>query len=362
MSCIETSADTEMDPFYHGADYIADWLAAVRRAQEAAGARVVNLYSGHGTYSTLGLAHTDTRVRQRILSQWLKPMVDTAHALKAGLGFFCHAFPQSVLADPERYEQEFLTLADNLAEIAGYNRSLGSREYLGVEQMYSPHQVPWTIAQSRRLLREVFARGAAPFYITIDVGHQSGQHRYRRPTRQALEEALLSIRRSGLAPQTWIGPDPIVERLCRVAADGAGSRHLDEIEAELSRYAQLYAEPADSDPYEWLRALAGWSPIVHLQQTDGSSSTHQPFNDETNRSGIIEAHKVLSAIDAHYRSATPDADMPSRVSDIYLTIEVFAATADTPEQVRSKLRQSVEYWRRYIPSDGETLKTLLSCG
>ena len=240
LRCIETSADTEMDPFYHGADYISGWIAAVRRAQEAAGARVVNLYSGHGTYSTLGLTHTDAGVRERILSQWLKPMVDTAHALEAGLGFFCHAFPQSVLADPERYEQEFLALAGNLA-----------------------------------------------------------------------------------------------------------------------RYAHLYAEPADSDPYQWLRALAGWSPIVHLQQTDGRTSAHQPFNEKTNRSGIIEAPKLHSAIDTHYRNATPDTAMPPRVSDIYLTIEVFAATAETPEQVRTKLRESVDYWRRYVPSDGQTVETLI---
>ena len=61
--------------------------------------KIVNLYSGHGTYSTLGLGHTDIRVKEQMLG-WVKEMVNTAAEIDSGLGFFCHAFPQKVLQDP----------------------------------------------------------------------------------------------------------------------------------------------------------------------------------------------------------------------------------------------------------------------
>ncbi|TVR70862.1 MAG: hypothetical protein EA427_05165, partial [Spirochaetaceae bacterium] len=121
----------------------------------------------------------------------------------------------------------------------------------------------------------------------------------------------------------------------------------------------LYAGEADGDPYQWLRELAGWSPIIHLQQTDGKSSAHWPFNAETNRAGIIEGTRVLEAIRDHYASAEETGTLPPRVTDIYLTLEVFAGTAETPEQIRKKVRESAEYWRTFIPADGETVDRLL---
>ena len=63
------------------------------------------VHSGHGTYATLGLSHTDYDVRRRFLTDWLYPMLEVAHSLEAGLGFFCQAFPQSVLSDRARFNE-----------------------------------------------------------------------------------------------------------------------------------------------------------------------------------------------------------------------------------------------------------------
>lgn len=366
---VEASADTELDPLYMGEAYVERWCADVLQAQERTGVRVANLYSGHGSYATLGLAHTDREVRERFLNRWLKPMVDTAAALQAGFGFFCHAFPQAVLADARQYEEEFQELTRNLAEVARYAGEKGMSGDVGVEQMYTPHQAPWTITQARRLLRDVFARGGAPFYITIDVGHQSGQSRYRRPSRDDLLGALDYIRSTGNSPEFWVGPEPVLRHL-RHAAGAAGAagatararenvRAVQEIEALLDRYPHLFAREADGDPYAWLRELAGWSPIVHLQQTDGNTSAHRPFNEETNRTGIIEGGRVLRAIHEHYSNARDDGTLPPRVADIYLTLEIFSGTAETPERIRRNVRESAEYWRRFIPADGMGLDELV---
>ena len=63
---VEASADTEADPLYMGSEYMADWIGEVTRCEKDSGVKVVNLYSGHGTYTTLGLGHQDCRVRDRM--------------------------------------------------------------------------------------------------------------------------------------------------------------------------------------------------------------------------------------------------------------------------------------------------------
>jgi sugar phosphate isomerase/epimerase len=382
---VEASADTELDPLYLGPDYLSRWQDEVREAALRHGCSVANLYSGHGTYATLGLSHTDHNVRTRFLEEWLKPMLATAASLGAGMGFYTHAFPQSVLADPARFEEEFDALAGNLAEVARYHAGVDPDRGIGVEQMYTPHQVPWTITQARELLSRVYRIGGAPFHLTIDVGHQSGQHRFRRPTAERLAAAIAETRSDGVPPSWWIGPDPVVERVLRAAAAPAGDDAVraTEIAEHLADYPYLYSEETDSDPYAWLRTLGTWSPIIHLQQTDGTASAHLPFNEETNKTGIIEGRAVLEAIRDCYvkagaggeRNATVAAEvaeapsppgaadaLPPPVRDIYLTIEIFARTADTPEEIRIKARQSAAYWRQFIPKDGMTVDALLNQG
>jgi len=96
---VEASADTECDPLYTTSGYLREWTDAIRDAKRETGITVFGLYSGHGTYATLGLGHDDRRIRKHILYNWLFPMIDTAAALNAGLGFFCHAFSEEVLKE-----------------------------------------------------------------------------------------------------------------------------------------------------------------------------------------------------------------------------------------------------------------------
>lgn len=363
---IEAGADTELDPLYLGREYLDRWKADVFEARERHGCRVVNLYSGHGTYATLGLAHPDREVRKRFLGAWLAPMLRSAAELEAGMGFFFHALSQEVLADPDRYRAELDELVETLAKVARFHEGLGNPRPVGLEQMYTPHQPPWTIAGSRELLRRVYAAAGAPLYLTIDTGHQTAQYRYQRPAREDIATAIASVRETGRLPLRWLGPDPVLAEI-RHAAEAPTREdavRAEELAASLDAYPYLFAAPEDSDPYAWLRALAGWSPIIHLQQTDGSYSAHLPFTEAENSEGVIEGRAVLDAIRDHYRgsgdTASPDRDagLPPRVEDIYLTIEVFAGTAETPTGIRRKMAGSVEYWRRFVPEDGLRLDEL----
>ena len=125
----------------------------------------------------------------------------------------------------------------------------------------------------------------------------------------------------------------------------------------MDRYPYLFAAYEDGDTYGWLREFGCYSPVIHLQQTDGTSSSHRPFTAANNRRGMIHGDKALQAIGAAY-SSEPEAEMPPRCEDIYLTLEIFAGTADIPTDIIRGLAESVEYWRRYIPKDGLTLQEL----
>ena len=198
---VEASADTEADPFYCGFEYLSDWLGEVRAASAAHGITVQNFYTGYTTYRTLGLAHPDPRLRARVVDGWLKVMARIAAQLPAGLGFYIHAFSESALQDPAAYAAATDVLYDTLAEVARFAGEQGPIPII-VEQMYSPHQTPWTIDGTFHYIREVSRRSGYPAYVAMDTGHQTGQHRFLRPAGGAVERAL-----AGEGSIPYLGPD-----------------------------------------------------------------------------------------------------------------------------------------------------------
>ncbi|MBB6670116.1 TIM barrel protein [Cohnella nanjingensis] len=355
----EASADNEFDPLYMDVSYMADWLIEAKREGERTGVRIGNIFSGHGTYTTLGLAHTDKRNRDRFLNEWLKPMSAFAAQAGAGLGFYCHAFPDSILQSPQDYAEAELDLYARLAELAIHCRELGI-EASGVEQMYTPHQIPWTIEGSKKLLREVYRRSQAPFYLTLDTGHQSGQRKFIRPGREQMRLAASRKTRTGGAHGIWLGPKSADLLFQEMSAQPKSERerYLNLIEEEMDRYPHLFARPTDGDTYLWLKELGCYSPIVHLQQTNGASSSHLPFTEEENAKGIIFGEPLLRAIADSYHRAETDG-MPPKCRELYLTLEVFSGTSEINSDILYKIRESVRYWRKFIPHDGIALSDAL---
>jgi sugar phosphate isomerase/epimerase len=357
---VEASADNECDPLYADPEYLKDWLRDVHSACEQCGVSVANLYSGHGTYATLGLASPDRRNQKRLHQQWLEVMIHNAARLRSGLGFYCHAFNQDILQDPAAYAVAEDGLYGRLAELAAYAGALDLK-FIGVEQMYSPHQIPWTLHGSRKFLKEIWTRSRWPLYLTLDTGHQYGQRKFIRLTLDQLRQSLQKARLTGrLASGLWLGPGSAYSlfRSAIAAPENTEDEYLQRLEREMDRYPYLFAAWEDGDTYGWLRELGCYSPVIHLQQTDGTSSSHRPFTEDDNRKGIIHGGEVLHAIAAAY-SMEPAEGMPPRCEDIYLTLEMFSGTADFPVDILAGMAESVEYWRRYVPKDGLTLHELL---
>jgi sugar phosphate isomerase/epimerase len=351
---VEASADNDCDPFHLPPASLSDWIARVQRAEQERGVRVANLYSGHGTYVTLGLTHPDARVRAHFRDDWLKPMTRIAAELNAGLGFYCHAFSEAVLASPARHAETEQTLVDDLTELARYSAEVGAVA-ISLEQMRSPFLPPWTIAGSLALLQRVHAQAQAPVYLTVDVTHASAQQRCLRPTREQLAEWLAQARTGEAPAGMWLGAEPAYASFRELVAGHetpqSGAARLD---ARLRDYPYMFALPEDGDPYAWLAALGGYSPIIHLGQTTGHDAAKSPFTAAHNATGIIAPQRVLEALSRAY-SQPALAGLPPRCSEIYLTLEIFPPTADTPPQIVQDLIESVAYWRALIPQDGRTL-------
>ena len=355
---VEASADNEADILYRGRDNMSAWVEDVRKAERRHGFRVANVYSGHGTYATLGLGHTNEAIADRFLERWVEPMIETAGALDAGLGFFAHAFPVAVLEDPQLFTQARSKLIERFARIALIADKRLARP-LAVEQMYTPHQIPWTIGGTIQLIKDVFEKAAVPLYTTIDTGHQSGQAAFGRPDFEQFQQAVAHASAGMWNDVCWIGPEAAYAYLLDAASDRIDVRDAwDRIQPLMDERPYLFSSANDADPYEWLRAVGTFSPIVHLQQTDSTSSSHLPFTPTTNATGIITGEHVLRSLKQAY-DATEIGSLLPPIENIFLTVEFFAGTSSRPFTVIQHLRETAAYWRGFIPEDGISLAEAL---
>ena len=340
----EASADTECDPLYTTPEYLANWRQRVQEAGSLAGVRVANLYSGHGTYSTLGLSHADRRVRAHLRDNWLKPFLSLAQSLEAGVGFYCFAFNRNVLQSYLAYNEEVEALCEILGELSHYNRFIGGKT-LSVEQMYAPHQYPWTIEGALYLMKH------ADVKITLDTGHHTGQKRFLPPSEEALFRAC---RPDG--GDLWVGTD-VADALLRSAQNGSlpAGEAVKRILDNVAENKHLFSAPQDGDLYAWLERLGCNSPIIHLQQTDGNGSSHRGFTAELRNGDQVCPKKVLRALARAYGQPGKS----GKSAQIFLTLELFFPTAAYPSEIIRVLRESVAVWRSVIPYDGITLEQAL---
>ncbi len=97
------------------------------------------------------------------------------------------------------------------------------------------------------------------------------------------------------------------------------------------------SDPRDGDPYAWLKELAQFAPVVHIKQSTEDKTAHWPFTEKYNKIGIISPPRVMEAIEA------------SGAKDVVLLFEISHRERYPVEyQVIDDLKESVEYWRKYI--------------
>jgi hypothetical protein len=70
------------------------------------------------------------------------------------------------------------------------------------DTMYSPHQYPWTITETLRLLKTVTEKSGRSFYFTEDLGHH--HIKYIKPGKDVFK----AIEKGKALPRNvWLGSD-----------------------------------------------------------------------------------------------------------------------------------------------------------
>ena len=185
-----------------------------------------------------------------------------------------------------------------------------------------------------------------------------GQVRFRKPCRGEIRQSIEAAVKGETFTEPWLGGDTtyaIWEKA--IQNRDAGDAVLNAIETDMARYPHLFSfDPADSDPYAWLEQLACYSPIMHMQQTNGITSSHAAFTRDNNTVGIIDGARLLRAIAKSYEAE--DAAMPPKAEAIYLSLKFSHLTLSTQEN-QKKLKETCAYWRQFIPKDGMPLNELI---
>ncbi|MCL2220765.1 MAG: sugar phosphate isomerase/epimerase [Oscillospiraceae bacterium] len=348
---VQASTDNEIDPLFATDEYMDDWFSEVERQSKKTGVKLVNFYTGYQTYRTAGLAHYDRRIVEHLKKNWIYNLVKRIGKSDAdGLGFCFFAIPENVMQNPDLHKQVLDSLFEDLYDIAAYAHAQGEVK-VSLEQMYVPYQPPFTIEESKEYLRRVYSHDSKPLYVTLDTGHMVGQHRFLRPTAEDIDKSFALSE-----PDIWLGGDSVHEVWRTQKTSGKGSSRCDAVLAEMEKYPYMFATAYDTDPYIWIEKLAKYSPIFHMQQTDGTKSAHAPFTPETNKTGIITGDKLLRAILKSYEDGD---ELQPPVEDIYLSFEIFASNMDKKPDILRGLKQTLEYWRQFVPEDGMTLDKLV---
>lgn len=355
LKYVEAVPDLECEPLLTPADYRRDWIDKVRRVRDEMDVRVVMFYSNDSTYDSIGFSHPDARVREHFVHQWFRNFIEMAAAIGSDVGYYVQATPENMLysiegrREAKRMAQECMVEVNRMARDAGVAR-------VALEQMYTPHQPPFCIRDMAELMVAVTRESGAPFYLTEDVGHHCPL--YLRPTREQLQRACKRYAQDGYI-DVWLGS----REACAIFQEEAGrgslsERALEALEKDFERNDDQFNAPDDTDCYAWLRALGAWSPVIHLQQTDGCHSSHEPFLPENNQKGKIHPAKLLRALSESCKGPVPDG-MPPRCEDVYLIQELYLSTKDIGYQGLHKLKASTDYLRGFVPEDGLRLSELL---
>jgi len=238
-----------------------------------------------------------------------------------------------------------------MAEVGDY--SFERQLQVSFEQMYVPYQTPFTISQSEHYLRRIYtSTGGHPVYVTLDTGHMVGQHRFLKPSKQQLAESFEHDH-----PGLWLGSDDSFLLWSEYKNSGDIPGGVEAILSDMELNPQFFAAPEDTDEYTWIKRLAKYSPIFHMQQTDGYVSSHKSFTPENNKAGIINGERFFKTIHSSYE-ATDDILPP--VDEIYLCFELFFSNTAFSSEIFSQLEQSLKYWRAFVPEDGMYLSEILS--
>lgn len=354
---VQASFDNEIDFLYSPDWYMEKWFAQIAEQEKETGVSVNTFYTGYQTYRTAGLGHFDEQMADYLTEEWMIKAVKRLGKKHAHMGVSFFAMTEDVLQKPELYEQKYKQIVRRFKEIGRCAAKNGI--YFCSEAMYAPHQPSWTIKGTKKFLADCHGKEGS-IYTTIDVGHMTGQYRFRKPSKAQIKESIQGAPPGVSNPPFWIGAEHTIGLWQKAVEDKIHiETYLTKIMEDIERHGYLFSNSEeDSSPYAWLQELACYAPIIHMQQTNGIISSHAAFTQKNNEKGIIEGKKVLKAIAKAYEQPE-DISMPPRAEEIYLAFEIFGSNIEYSYEIIEKLKETAAYWKQFVPENGIELDKLL---
>ena len=232
VDCVEFDSDF-LDPVYISEE---NWMDIAQETNELAktnGIEIHNYFTGAMTHCVNLLSHPDPRVKKDGIKWCEKALVLATKLGARGIGGHFDTITSPDVDNPEIYDKRIDELVESFTYLSKIAKQEG-HEFILLEQMYAPSEVPYTFEQTDTLFERLNRNSSVPILCTLDVGHACSQN----------------------------------------------FAHKKE----------------ELDPYLWIKKYAHISPVIHLHQTDGVSSGHWPFTKEYNDKGIITGEKMIEAL------------------------------------------------------------------
>jgi sugar phosphate isomerase/epimerase len=165
-----------LDPWWP--DELRNTMAArVRAAAQHWGIEIESAFSGLANYCFDGLLHPEAEGR-RASFEWWKRAFDVAASVGAkASGGPLGGMSVRDASDPQRRERRYHDLLDAVAQLTEAAQAAGL-ERLQVECTPLAREIPHTVEQSHRFLKDLEGRCAIPVLLLVDIGHALYQPLY----------------------------------------------------------------------------------------------------------------------------------------------------------------------------------------
>jgi hypothetical protein len=101
-------------------------------------------------------------------------------------------------------------------------------------------------------------------------------------------------------------------------------------------HACSYDLKKPGDPHAWLEELLPYTPVVHLQQTDGKGDRHWPFTPDYARVGIVKPKRIMEIVKS------------SPLNRVDLVFELGHALDSPDQKIIDDHKASVEAWAKWL--------------
>ncbi len=142
----------------------------VREAADDWGIHIHSTFTGLAEYSFNSLLHPDPEGRRIALEWWKRAIELTAAMGCKATGGAVGAMSVEDAADSAKEAKLYDQLLDALEELARVSSAVGVDTFL-VEITPVPREIPHTVQQAQRMMRELEGRSEVPVRLLIDVGH-----------------------------------------------------------------------------------------------------------------------------------------------------------------------------------------------